>query len=101
MFHVYVDDARTGPVNNAYEADWHEWIICRNIDQVKVLLQAGLVNDLDLDYDMGQGAKKTGLALTEWMIEHDCWPQGKVYVHSTHPDALNMIKLIKEYQPKK
>lgn len=109
MFNVYLDDMRAGPINTdggvligdaAYGfswPDWHNWIICRSVDQVKILLHNGLVDNLSLDHDLGQDLP-TGYDLVKWMVENDCWPKGDITIHSANPvGAKNMKEMVDRY----
>lgn len=99
---VYMDDIRHGPDNSGYYGgyfvdDWANWIIVRGIDNVKQLLELGIVDKLSLDHDMG--GDQTGYDLTKWMAEHSCWPKGDIIIHSANPvGAENMKCTIDRYR---
>lgn len=99
-----MDDVRPGPFDNGlagYSADvsdWMDWITVRGVDNVKQLLEMGLVNKLSLDHDMG--GQDTGYDLVKWMAEHNIWPKGQIWVHSANPVGRdNMIGTINRYHP--
>lgn len=93
MINVYMDDLREGPHNSIFEHDltegWENWIIVRSVENVKRLLELGVVHHLALDHDMGctsdGGSNKelpSGSHLVKWMIESNVWPDGEISVHS-------------------
>lgn len=100
MFNVFLDDWKPGPTNKAGAGEpdplWHEWVVCRHIDQVKKLLELGLVNNLSLDHDLGVRTdtgelNPDGGELVKWMIENSTWPKGEITIHSSHfTEAKNM-----------
>lgn len=106
MFNVYLDDLRIGPFNegDGYPIweNWHEWIICRSVEQVKFLLVKSVVNNLSLDHDLGKDEKGkellSGSDLVKWMIEKNTWPKGDITIHSAHiGKALQMKEDIDRY----
>ena len=84
-----MDDNRPGP-NNMEDCilyGWEDWVIVRSAENVKKLLQMGLVNDLSLDHDMGINSKTSeentnGRQLVLWMINENKWPKGVITIHS-------------------
>ncbi len=96
MFDVYLDDIRDAPTytfsGTCCEVPCTEWVTVRKIEYMKELLQAGLVNNADLDHDMGIG--ETGYDLVLWMEQTGNFPKGKVTVHSANfvgKDAMLMV----------
>ena len=93
---VYMDDTRPGPSWSAiFEYDaWHTWVIVRSVENTKVLLEAGMVEDLSLDHDMGL-RQLSGHDLVKWMVETGNWPTGIITIHSGNiVGAQNMKSLI-------
>ena len=108
MFNVYLDDWRSGPRNtyNEPDPDWDQWIICRHVDQVKYLLELGLVHKLSLDHDLGTNTitgelNPDGSALVKWMIEENKWPKGEITIHSeNYTAAKNMKADLDRFRPR-
>lgn len=95
---VYMDDARSGPISYT-DDDFDEWVIVRSVNNVKTLLGLNVVDDLSLDYDMGEGMP-TGMDLAKWIVEHNTWPKGIITIHSSDPvGAENMKSLIDQHRP--
>lgn len=107
MFNLFLDDSRPGP-HNAFgtpEVGWENWVIVRNVENAKRLLEADLVDDMSLDHDLGYnsehgGENPNGKALVLWMVETGHWPRGKITLHSAHyTRAVEMKELIDRYRP--
>ena len=98
---IYLDDIRCGPSNDFYgpiNSGWQEWVIVRSIENAKILLELGLVNDMSLDHDLS--AEETGYDLCKWMGETGHWPKGDISVHSANPvGARSMAGYIDRYKP--
>ena len=98
MFNVYFDDCRKGPMvpyspgksgpqdSNSFsiEVPDKNWVIVRRTEHLKHLLQAGLINNLMMDHDLGTD-DITGYQMICWMEENNMWPHGKITVHSQNP----------------
>jgi hypothetical protein len=101
MFNVFLDDMRPGPAHlnpdmsgEMTSPEWFNWVVCRSVGQVQVLLQKGMVNDLSLDHDLGPNMP-TGYDLCKWMLENGLWPHGDITIHSQNPvGAKNMKELV-------
>lgn len=99
---VWLDDERKAPFG---------WVHCTHVDDVKVLLKAGVVSELALDHDLGfthetdpleEMEAPTGYDLTLWMAEHEIWPSERPTVHSANPvGAERMRGVIERYFNKK
>jgi hypothetical protein len=87
---LFVDDARTPtiPCGNSYYPN-PKWVVSRTIEDTKTLLQAGIVNDLDLDYDMNDS--ETGLELLFWCEKMAIWPVGIISVHTANDEYKQMM----------
>lgn len=89
MFDVFMDDVRPCPSG---------WKLCRTVADTKLLLEAGLVDRLMLDHDMGED--EDGTTLLHWMIETGHWPKERPTVHSANPvAAVRMRGMIERYYP--
>ena len=73
MVKIWLDDEREAPDDF--------WLIARSIEPIKVLLEAGLVQVLSLDNDLGLGQPE-GHCLVDWMVQTGHWPTGDCFVHS-------------------
>jgi hypothetical protein len=102
-FNVYLDDIRPGPQNKewlGYQAaiigenvdlnNWQDWVIVRGIENCKILLQLGLINDISLDHDMGE--QETGMDLVKWICETGNFPNGIIEIHSANFDAAQQMR---------
>lgn len=108
MFNVYLDDLKPGP-NNDYLGvpypQWETWVIVRSVENVKKLLELGLVNNLSLDHDMGLNSETfnenpNGSDLVKWMIESGVWPKGIITIHSQNiGKAKEMKSDIDKFRP--
>lgn len=87
MFNVYLDDMRVGP--DFTVVGWENWVVVRSVENAKILLEKGLVDNMSLDHDMGTGDNNrllpTGYDLVCWMEEKNIWPKGKIYLHTASP----------------
>jgi hypothetical protein len=88
-----MDDIRPGPMvqfdpsmKSFGEIPDKNWVVVRSIEVIKTLLEADLVQDLDLDHDMGEDPE-TGYTLCKWMEENNIWPKGIIHVHTLNPDG--------------
>lgn len=81
---VYMDDIRSPLLGPA-------WVLVRSVGAAKVLLSAGLVNNMSLDHDMGLN-EPTGYDLLCWMEWEQVWPEGNVSVHSSNPSAAERMR---------
>lgn len=93
---VYMDDIRT-------PGDWEfvdhaNWVVVRRVEYVQELLQAGLVDNMSLDHDMGPGLD--GTDLIKWMVETGHWPRKDIYLHSANPDGRKRMASFLRLRPK-
>ena len=94
---VYLDDNREGPRGPRDDGevvlytDWNNWVIVRSTANLKVLLSAGVVENLSLDHDLGNG-NPDGSELVRWMAGHDTWPKGDISVHSANSVGAKYMK---------
>jgi len=87
---VFMDDIRSGPFFDGFDSynyppsvsDWYDWVTVRSIENVRVLLEMGVVNKLSLDYDMG--GDENGQDLVLWMVWNGFWPNGDITIHSAN-----------------
>ena len=98
---VYMDDRRTPfleDVAGIPQTDHPDtyWVIARTIEDTKVLLLTGIVENISIDHDMGDG--DTGYDLVKWMEETNTWPSGNIAVHSANPVGRdNMLAVLKKH----
>lgn len=92
---IWLDDIRDPKVFRP-DLDWY-WV--KSIEEIKPLLKEGKVEAMSLDNDLGPHEEE-GRKLVLWMAEHDCWPSGKITVHSSNIVANNyMREMIIRYGP--
>jgi len=95
-FDVFCDDIRNGPMLPAYGTliPNKDWVVVRRIGHMKLLLEAGLVNNLMLDHDFGND-DETGMDLLTWCEDRNIWPHGLITVHSANPPGkMAMLALL-------
>ncbi len=105
---LWLDDSRPAPP---------EWLRVATVRNAKRLLEAGLVRELSLDYDLGwcaecleQGEHRknsgrrhcehtpTGYDLVQWMAETEHWPVAPPTVHSGNVEGgARMLGVIARY----
>jgi len=114
MYNLFVDDVRPAPDG---------WKVARTIEDAKLFLLTGEVDQLSLDHDMGACAEcvskqrhvgdmttpettlvnwcphhEDGTKLVHWIIETGHWPRQKPVVHSANPvGAARMRGMINRY----
>lgn len=107
--YIYIDDIRSNDGwFNQYlrEQDWKPHI-CRNMDDVKLLIQAILYSGesasfiLDLDHDLGEGNENeiepSGYEICKWIVENHI-PLVGFHIHSMNPvGSANMRQLLTHY----
>ena len=107
--YIYIDDIRSNDEwFNRYlrEQDWKPHI-CRNMDDVKLLIQAILYSGesasfiLDLDHDLGEGNENeiepSGYEICKWIVENHI-PLVGFHIHSMNPvGSANMRQLLTHY----
>lgn len=105
---LWLDDSRPAP---------QEWLRVTTVKNARRLLEAGLVRELSLDYDLGWCAEclaggehlknsgrrhcehtPTGYDLVQWMAETEHWPVAPPTVHSGNVEGgARMLGLIARY----
>jgi hypothetical protein len=78
---LYLDDARIEPEG---------WARAYTYEECLELLTTGLVTHLDLDWHLGQGPERTGLAVLEWLereVRAGRVPLPRLSVHTSDPGA--------------
>lgn len=91
---LFVDDVRDAPIG---------WVQTRKIDITILLLEAGIVETISLDYDLGLANHKTGYDIIKW-IEKQVATKGfippVIEIHTQNPVGSKRmeagIKKIKE-----
>lgn len=101
---VYLDDLRREPVG---------WTRVKTADACIERLKSGKVVELSLDHDLAEEhyeavsgymppseyKEKTGMAVVDWMVENNVWPQ-LIILHSMNPAGrANMRRTIKHHAP--
>jgi hypothetical protein len=114
MIKLWLDDVRLPP---------HGWVHVRNIEDAKLALQSGEVEEASLDHDLGlppvcddclltdvmddhvdscscscHVPLPTGYDLVVWMASTGLWPSHAIKVHSMNPvGKANMQAVINRY----
>lgn len=91
--YVWLDDVRVAPDG---------WVWAHNVDEAIAHLHTGQVSYISLDHDMGDevAAGGDGIAVVDWMSEHDVWPAMGVRVHSANPVGRSrMLSSVDRYSP--
>lgn len=76
---AFFDDLRNAPEGR---------VVVREPNELKRLLQAGVIDDLSMDHDLGDYGRRdfdrdiTGYDLICWMEETNSFPRGRILVHS-------------------
>jgi hypothetical protein len=105
---LFLDDYRDAPDDT--------WTVVRTVDEAKILLASGQVDEASLDHDMGLTCPEhglngtsaalcgsscewpTGYDLVWWMAQTGHWPKQPPIVHSANPcGADNMRAVIRRY----
>ena len=101
---VFVDDIRE--IRYIYPYSLEEWTLVRTGEECIKLLQTGVVEELSLDHDLGEGID--GYDVIKW-IEKEVYtnnfiPPQKIYCHSANPVGVKQIEMtikkIKEFSQK-
>ena len=90
---LWLDDVRPTPDG---------WLGVRSVHEAIEVLSTTRVEFASLDHDLGEFASLggNGVALTDWMAEHDCWPASGISVHSANPvGAQIMLATVDRYGP--
>lgn len=85
---LWLDDIRYPP---------SDWVWVKTVDQAISFLDAGLVDEVSLDNDLGEGQPE-GKKVVLHMAEHGNWPE-TVRVHTANPVARDwMLAMIHRYK---
>jgi hypothetical protein len=90
---LWVDDVRPEPDG---------WTRAQSADEAIAVLSSCTVEFASLDHDLGEFASAggNGVAITDWMAEHNCWPRQGVTVHSSNPVGVRtMLATVDRYGP--
>ena len=87
---IYMDDWRVCPI---YTHNADNWVCVRLVEDVKTLLQLGVVVRLSLDHDMGD-TQDTGYDLCHWMVKTGHFPTGEITVHSANQVGAENMKCL-------
>lgn len=90
---MWLDDIKPAPPG---------WVWVRSSNETIALLQAGPVEFLSLDHDLGIYVEDggDGVAVTDWLAEHGHWPTGGVRIHSQNSVGVpTMLTTIDMYSP--
>jgi hypothetical protein len=96
MLNVYLDDCRN--CYDSYEGmdGWEHWLVVRSTQNLKKMLELGLVDDLDLDHDLGRdrygNLLPDGTDLVKWIVETGYWPKGEIIVHSANKERNQFMR---------
>jgi len=72
MIHVYLDDYRRCPEG---------FVLARNAEECKLLIESEAIDILSLDYDLGWG-QPTGDEVVRYMIQSGKYPN-RIYLHTS------------------
>lgn len=90
---LWLDDLRPAPPG---------WVHVHSVNAAIAVLESQAVASASLDHDLGVHAANggDGVALVDWMAEHNCWPTEGIRVHSFNPiGSQNMLRTIDRYSP--
>lgn len=90
---LWVDDARPTPDG---------WVGVHSVRDAIRVMRTEEVEFASLDHDLGDFSVHggDGVALTDWMARHGCWPAGGLAVHSANPvGAQTMLATVDRYGP--
>ncbi|QAY66040.1 cyclic-phosphate processing receiver domain-containing protein [Paenibacillus protaetiae] len=89
MIHVYLDDFRACPKG---------FVLARNAEECKLLIDSEPIGILSLDFDLGWG-QPTGLEVARYIVETGKYPQ-HVYMHSSSTHGkMQMYAMLSETAP--
>ncbi|GGF89869.1 cyclic-phosphate processing receiver domain-containing protein [Paenibacillus abyssi] len=89
MVHVYLDDYRPCPSG---------FVLARNSEECKLLIDGEPIGVLSLDYDLGWG-EPTGLDVARHIVEHGRYPR-EIYLHtSSLSGKMQMYQLLYLHAP--
>lgn len=90
---LWLDDIRPAPLG---------WVHACSVHAAIEVLESQPVALASLDHDLGVHAINggDGVALVDWMAEHDTWPTEGIRIHSFNPiGSQNMLRTIDRYAP--
>lgn len=90
---LWLDDIRPAPDG---------WVHARSVRAAVTHLATGQVTEISLDHDLGDHAHDggDGIAVVDWMAEHDVWPPDGLTVHSGNPVGRDqMLATVDRYSP--
>ncbi|AJY77064.1 cyclic-phosphate processing receiver domain-containing protein [Paenibacillus beijingensis] len=89
MIHVYLDDFRKCPQG---------FTAAKTAEECKLLIEAGPIGVLSLDYDLGWG-EPTGYEVARHLVEIGKYPQ-EIYLHtSSDAGRMQMYELLSRHIP--
>lgn len=89
MMNIYLDDMRPCPAG---------FVPAKTAEECVLLLEAGEVDILSLDYDLGWN-QPTGIKVVERMVEKGLYPR-RVYLHTSSPAGrMQMYGLLMKHAP--
>jgi len=100
MKRLWLDDQR-GPYFEPWVEDKaKDWLWVSTVEQVILMLDAGRVTHLHLDYDLSYSdPRSTGMDVLDYIAEHKPSPLPEMFVHSGHSKlAGEMWKRIEEIE---
>ena len=90
MIHVYLDDYRHCPKG---------FVLARNAEECKLLIDDEEIDVLSLDYDLGWG-NPTGYEVVRHIVEHGVYPR-RIYLHTSSVLGRNqMYELLSAQLPR-
>lgn len=90
---LWLDDLRPAPEG---------WVHAYSVNAAIEVMRSQRVSTASLDHDLGVHAFNggDGVALVDWMVEHEVWPNEGIRVHSFNPvGSRNMLRTIDRYSP--
>jgi hypothetical protein len=100
---VFLDDVRFG---NEYDLGdrWYEWVVVRTFENCKLLLDAGIVTEMSLDYSLvDTDPHHTGEDVLRYILQKmddGNFEPPYITVHSKHSLAETMLNLLQEIKRK-
>lgn len=91
MVMLWLDDVRPHPEG---------WVRAKSVNEAIAVMETGEVTHASLDHDLGVWTSEggSGVKLTDWMAEHDCWPTKGIRIHSSNPSGVQtMLATIDRY----
>lgn len=88
---LWLDDIRPAP---------EDWVHVKSVNEAIEVMETGEVVFASLDHDLGVWTSEggSGVKLTDWMAENDCWPSRGIRVHSSNPSGVQtMLATVDRY----